>query len=294
MRNHHGQTGSIARVIGLATWRELPELTGGEKLLFEELVRRGVAAKIVVWDDANTWRDCSEIIIRCTWDYSSRLPEFLKWIDEVERAGITLHNSPDIIRWNSDKHYLRELEMRDVKIPQTVWFPRGGDLHSFLKENGIGTQIIKPTVSAGAYNTYRVSPETIEEVVAALEQVAREKDLMLQEYMPEIESPGEYSLIFFRNEFSHAVLKTPAQGDFRVQPRYGGQQEAVQISEKLMTQAKWILEQIPFVKRPLYARVDGIVRDSEFILMELELIEPYLFLEFGENSAARFASKLTS
>jgi glutathione synthase/RimK-type ligase-like ATP-grasp enzyme len=279
-------------VIGLATSREHPELSGGEKLLFEELVRRGIAAKIVLWDEENTWRDCSEIVIRCTWDYSSRLPEFLKWIDEVERAGIRLHNSPDIIRWNSDKHYLRDLELRGIKIPHTVWFPRGGDLIKFLKENVRGDQIIKPTVSAGAYNTHRVSPETIEEVAASLEKVAREKDLMLQEYMPEIESPGEYSLVFFRNEFSHAVLKTPAQGDFRVQPRYGGQQIGVEVSEEMIAQARDILTKILFDDAPLYARVDGIGRDSEFILMELELIEPYLFLEFQERAVILLSNSI--
>ena len=186
----------------------------------------------------------------------------------------------------------RDLELRGIKIPHTVWFPRGGDLIKFLKENVRGDQIIKPTVSAGAYNTHRVSPETIEEVAASLEKVAREKDLMLQEYMPEIESPGEYSLVFFRNEFSHAVLKTPAQGDFRVQPRYGGQQIGVEVSEEMIAHARDILTKILFDDAPLYARVDGMGRHSEFILMELELIEPYLFLEFQERAVILLSNSI--
>jgi glutathione synthase/RimK-type ligase-like ATP-grasp enzyme len=280
-------------VIGLATSREHPELSGGEKLLHEELLRRGVACKIVEWD-REAWRGCTEIILRCTWDYSWRYGEFMAWIDEVARAGIKLHNSPAIIRWNSDKRYLRDLESRGVMIPQTVWFARGGNLRNFLSENVRGNQIVKPTISAGAYNTYRVTRETIDDVAADIEVISREKDLMLQEYMPEIESPGEYSLIFFRNEFSHAVLKTPAESDFRVQPRYGGKQIGVEVSREMITLSRDILTNIPFDEIPLYARVDGVMRDDQFVLMELELIEPYLFFEFGEDSAARFASTLSS
>jgi glutathione synthase/RimK-type ligase-like ATP-grasp enzyme len=279
-------------MIGLATYRDLPELSGGEQLLCAELKQR-TACKIVVWDDpAETWRECEQIIIRCTWDYSWRLPKFLEWIENVERAGIKLHNAPEIIRWNIDKHYLLELQRRGVEIPDTVWLPRGELTAERLAEIVTQPCVIKPAVSAGAHNTHRVSPDNAAKVAERMKDVAREKDLLVQEFMPEIETRGEYSLIFFRGEFSHAVLKTPAANDFRVQPRHGGQQVGVQVVEDIVKQSQWILEQIPFDKQPLYARVDGVLRSGRLVLMELELIEPYLFLEMGDNAAAKFGTCL--
>ncbi len=276
-------------MIGLATSRELPELSGGEQLLYGALCERGECA-IVVWDDPQeSWRACETIIIRCTWDYSGRVIEFLKWIDRVEAAGIRLENAPDILRWNSDKLYLRDLAVRGVTIPPTVWIGREKLTRELLQRHVTGPCVIKPTVSAGAYNTLRVSPETIDEVLAQLGGLNEHKGLMLQPFIPEVQEPGEYSLIFVRNEFSHAVLKTPAPGDFRVQPRYGGVQAATTVGADVIAQARAALAAIPFQAVPLYGRVDGIVRGGQFVLMELELIEPYLFWEFGEGSVTRFA-----
>lgn len=262
-------------------------------MLFQELCRR-TNCKIVVWDDPRElWRECSEIIIRCTWDYSSRLIEFLKWIDRVEQAGIRLHNSPDTLRWNSDKLYLKDLAARGVEIPPTVWIGREKLTRELLLKHVTGPCVIKPTVSAGAYNTLRVSPETIDDVLEKLAPVNRDKGFMLQPFIPEVVEPGEYSLIFFQKDYSHAVLKTPASGDFRVQPRYGGLQRAAEVSRESIAQARFVLDQIPFAGIPLYARVDGVIRGGKFLLMELELIEPYLFLEFGDGAAALLASKLS-
>jgi len=279
-------------VIGLATSRELPELSGGEMLLYKEIARRR-ACKIIAWDDPNeAWRECDEIIIRCTWDYSWRLGEFLAWIDRVEAAGIRLYNSADVVRWNIDKRYLLELRERGVRIPETTWIARGELTAARLAECVLGECVIKPAVSAGAYNTLRVTPTRVREVAAELAEVSREKDILVQEYVQEIESPGEYSLIFLRGEFTHAVLKSPAAGDFRVQPRYGGVQRAATVTGQTIEQAKHALDVIPLDETPLYARVDGVLRGSEFVLMELELIEPYLFWEFGEGAAAILASLL--
>ncbi|MCB9367236.1 MAG: hypothetical protein H6506_03890 [Calditrichaeota bacterium] len=279
-------------MIGLATDREFPELSGGEVLLLGELAKRA-PCKAVVWDDPEeTWRECEQIVIRSTWDYSWQLEKFLTWVADVERAGVTLYNAPEVIRWNCDKRYLLELQERGVEIPETTWIPRGTLTEELLGEVVTGHAVIKPSVSAGAYNTYRVSPGHTVRIAERLHDVAREKDLLVQEYMPEIETRGEYSLIFFRNEFSHAVLKTPAAKDFRVQSRYGGQQVAVDVVDDVSRQARDVLESIPFDDAPLYARVDGVLRDGRFILMELELIEPYLFLEYQDGAAGRLAAHL--
>jgi len=276
-------------VIGLATCRDLPELTGGEQLHFQELSKR-TECSIVVWNDPQeSWRKCSQIIVRCTWDYSSNVLEFLKWIDRVEAAGIRLHNPPNILRWNSDKLYLRDLVARGVLIPETVWIPRGKLTEELLAESVHGPSVLKPTVSAGAYDTHRVSPENVGNVFELLREVNLHKGLMLQPFIEEVVSPGEYSLMYFANEYSHAVLKTPRPGDFRVQPRYGGEQVTATVAPEIVTQARGVLEKIPFAEKPLYARVDGVIREGQFVLMELELIEPYLFLEFGDGADSALA-----
>lgn len=279
-------------MIGLATASIHPELSGGEHLFFEELTRRG-ACRIIIWDDpCESWRECEQIVVRTTWDYSWRLPEFLKWIERVESAGIRLYNPPAILRWNMDKRYLLELQERGVVIPKTTWIPRGTFCEEMLRRHVSEPSVIKPAVSAGAYDTFCVSTDNIPEVTDKLKDVARHKDLLLQEFVPEILTPGEYSLIFFRGTFSHAVLKTPASGDFRVQPRYGGQQETTQVDADVICQALKVLSAIPFEDVPLYARVDGVLRDGRFILMELELVEPYLFLECHPEAVTHLASYL--
>ena len=279
-------------MIGLATSSDFPELSGGEKLLHDALSKRG-ECKIVVWDDpAEAWRECESIIVRCTWDYSYRVLEFWTWIDRVEAAGITLYNSPNVLRWNSDKRYLRDLEMRGVKVVETTWIPRAKMTVESMRELVRGPSVIKPVISAGAYDTLRVSPENAEEVAASLLELNQSKGFMLQPFVEDVQSPGEYSLIYFDKEFSHAVLKTPQAGDFRVQPRYGGEQGAAQVEAEIIAQGRKILDAVPYDDRLLYARVDGVIRGGEFLLMELELIEPYLFLEFGKNAGAKLASLL--
>ncbi|MBL0063063.1 MAG: hypothetical protein IPP40_16680 [bacterium] len=194
-------------MIGLATDNTLPELSGGEQLLYQELCRR-TECKIVIWDDPQeSWRNCSQIIIRTTWNYSYHLSEFLNWIDRIEQAGIRLHNSAEIIRWNCDKKYMRDLALRGVSIPETKWIPRGTLTPALLASMVTESCVIKPTVSGGAKDTYCVS-ESVNDVAEQLKQVSIEKDLMLQTFIPEIANPGEYSLIFFRNEFSRCFEDT--------------------------------------------------------------------------------------
>lgn len=188
-------------MIGLATSSALPELIGGESLLLQELKKRGPCEPVIWNDPAETWRDCSVIIVRTPWDYMFHVREFLQWIDKVEAAGITLYNSPNVLRWNSDKFYLRDLAARGVKVIETTWIPRGKLTKELLSEAMHGPSVLKPTVSGGAYDTHRVSFDNIDEMLKLMSKVNIEKSLMLQPFVPEILSPGEYSLIFFDKEF---------------------------------------------------------------------------------------------
>ena len=241
----------------LVTWSGLPDLAADDRLLRAALQRRGVDARAVVWDDQGIdWGAFDAIVIRSTWDYHKRVDEFRAWIDRME--GLPVWNPPAILRWNLHKSYLLELEKQGLPIVPTMVMP--------------GRVVVKPAVSATAHRT-----------------MLFDYDVLIQPYLPEIEE-GELSFVFLGRAFSHAVRKRPRGGDFRVQTEFGGTAERVELSPELVAQAERIAAALG--GQWLYARIDGIVRDGRLLLMELEALEPSLFLD--EAAAERFADALCS
>src|SRR5690242_410608 len=176
-------------LIALATWRGLPALAADDRLLRDALVRRGVDARAVVWDDPGVdWRAFDAIVVRSTWDYHKRIDEFRAWLDRME--GLPLWNPPAVLRWNTHKSYLFELQARGIEIVPTLLVPGGSSF------------IVKPAVSATAFRT---------------ERHATDADVLVQSFVPEIVTDGELSFVFLGQEFSHAVRKRAASGEFRVQ-----------------------------------------------------------------------------
>ena len=174
----------------------------------------------------------------------------------------------------------------------TIWISENQNvqLRSILENQNWDRVIIKPEVSASAYLTISASLSTVSDNQKQLDEILKNSGALIQEFRNEIVETGEWSLIFFEREFSHAVLKHPRTGDFRVQEELGGIISAEIPSESLINQAQKVLNS---VNGPLlYARVDGIVADEEFLLMELELIEPSLFMEFSTGAANRFAQSI--
>lgn len=153
-------------------------------------------------------------------------------------------------------------------------------------------QSFKPAISLNAFGTWRTSLNTavLDEKQFA-EQVGTQ-DLLVQPYLPEITSKGEWSLIFFRGQYSHAVLKRPLAGDFRVQREFGGEAIPAAPTADLIQQGKSILSIVP--QDLLYARVDGIERDGRLVLIELEINEPLLFIKSSAGAADRFADAISS
>ncbi len=277
--------------IAFATCAQFPELAPGDQLAVQALAALDVEAVAAVWDEEGLdWSGFDAVLLRSTWDYFLKPRDFSAWIDLLVEQNIPLWNPPEILRWNMDKLYLSDLEEMGFPVTPSVWLPRGAKikLSELLADKGWEEAVIKPAVSAGAHRTVRVSRAAVDGAQAQIDEMLLESGALVQPFMAEIQSEGEWSLMFLGKQYSHAVIKRPNAGDFRVQMQFGGSTEAIAPSPALIEQAQAIIDQ---VGDPLpYARVDGVEQGGQLILMELELIEPYLFLEEAKGAAERFAA----
>lgn len=273
--------------IAIATCADYPELKGDDELLCEALRRRGFEAESVVWDRGEAdWGGTDLCLVRSTWDYHDKYAEFIAWTRRVEAAS-ALHNPAALIAWNSDKRYLRELAEAGMPTVPTLWVDRDSDLNlaGELASHGWDEAVVKPVVDLGAKNLHRVP---VGEAQGALVAVLERQEAMVQPFLPSLEAEGELSLIYIEGEFSHAVRKRPAAGDFRVQSIWGGTAAAAEAEPEHVEVAERALAQLD--EPPLYARVD-LVSDLEGdrALIELELIEPNLYLSTDPAAAERLA-----
>jgi hypothetical protein len=271
----------------LATCRSKPALTPGDALLAAALELAGAPVEALPWD-AVPPGDARVVCLRSTWDYHHRWPEFRAWIAGFGGPAGRLWNPAETVLWNADKIYLRELEQAGVALPRTRWIDPGErpDCDALLREWGLRQAVLKPRISATAHGTHRIVPgqELSEQDWGALDGCGG----LLQAFVPEIGSRGEISLVYLDGAYSHAVRKRPAAGDFRVQREFGGTLEGVSPAAPVLGFGDGVLGA---VTRPwLYARVDLVEADRGPLLMELELIEPDLFLDAA--AAARFAAAL--
>jgi glutathione synthase/RimK-type ligase-like ATP-grasp enzyme len=272
----------------LVTYAQLPHLSADDRLLQDALRRRGHVADAVVWDDPHVvWQRYDAVVVRSCWDYHTRPAEFLAWVDRIAALGVRLLNTPDLLRWNHEKRYLLDLAARGVPIVPTVYLPQGApaDLAQILRVRGWDAAVVKPAIAATAYHTWRTGAQRAADQSRLTELLAA-RAMLVQPLMPQIEA-GEWSLLFFGGEYSHAVLKRPAAGDFRSQDDFGGTAEALTPPPGLIQQAAQALASA--ARAPLYARVDGLLVDATFTMMELELIEPSLFLGYAPHAADMLA-----
>jgi hypothetical protein len=271
----------------LATCRSKPALTAGDGLLGEALRRLGATVVVAPWDTIDPAREEGVVCLRSTWDYHLRWDEFREWVRGFRRQR-GLWNPAATVLWNADKLYLRDLAGAGVALPRTSWFEPGTrpPVPGLLEQWGVTRAVLKPRVSATAFGTHVVSRDgaLTEEEWAALER----SGCLLQMFVPEIRTRGEISLVFLGRSFSHAVLKRPGAGDFRVQADFGGTLETAEPRDETIEFGRAALAA---AARPwLYARVDLVETGAGPVLMELELIEPDLFLTPG--AAARLAEGL--
>ena len=278
--------------IAILTCEKLPNLLETDQKIISELAKHKIAAKAVIWDNKNiNWKDFDLLIFRSTWDYFEKQTEFDIWLEEIKKLKIPTLNSLETISKNKHKFYLQEIQKQGFKIIPTVFIEKTNslDIKKIIPPHW-KMAVIKPAYSGGSYQTQLFKISEIDKVNQLYLPLAAEKELLLQEFMPEIETLGETSFIFFNKKFSHAVNKKPVTGEFRIQVQFGGKYTLVSPSEILVQKAQDIVN--TFSEDLLYARVDGIIIENELYLMEIECLEPDLYFNLAEGSLDKFVNSI--
>lgn len=243
----------------------------------------GITLVGVAWDDPAGCVGFDAAVIGTTWDYWERQPEFLATVDALG-AVMPLFNPAALVRWNSDKRYLRELAARGVPSVPTVWLDRADAVAVAGAFDTLAADdlVVKRQVGAGAYGQHRLARGGVVPPMT--------EPMMAQPFLPGILEVGEISAVFIDGALSHALVKRAAPGDYRIQSLYGGVEEAITLSPADLAVARSVLASLDEV--PLYARVDLVPVDGALRLMELEVIEPYLYPAQGPELGERLASAL--
>lgn len=281
------------RRICFVTCRTWPEISESDRLVQRALEAQGAAVEARAWNAPDAvWEGFDAIVLRSNWDYHFEPDAFVGWLERLERAGARVFNPPALVRWNLTKAYLLELGRAGVPTVATVILEdesRAG-LEAVMAARGWSRVVMKPVISASAHDTRLVSATTMDEAAAALASGAMRRPVLIQPFVEEIQTRGEWSLIFIETEMTHAVLKRPAAGEFRVQPRLGGTVETPEPADAVRRVARAALAALP--APPLYARIDGVETAAGFRIMEVEVNEPGLFFPHAPAAAQRFAEAL--
>jgi len=275
--------------VTLATCEARPNPTSSDRLLAEALVAAGAEVGAVPWDriDPACLRGDESVCIRSTWDYHLRPAEFADWVSEFAARPGTLWNPPELVLPNMDKQYLGALEAQGIRIPPTEWIAPGTmpPLGALAARRGWAEAVFKPRISATAHGTHLVRAGDSTDSGEGLPVPGTGG--LLQAFIPEVRSSGELSLVYVAGEYSHAARKVPAPADFRVQHDFGGRIDAVSPADATLAFGRRVMATVAGPWR--YARVDVIETAEGPVLMELELIEPDLFLGMRPEGARRLA-----
>lgn len=255
-----------------------------------EVLRDAGADVIAVpWTEASGLTGYDLVLPLVAWGYHQRYAEWLAFLDQAERENMPLVNPPSLLRWNSHKAYLAELGAKGIPTVPTLSAEACSEADIAAAREGFGSEwlVVKPPVSGGADGTFRIGPDE------PLPAATAGQPTIIQPLIANIAREGEYSLILFDGVLSHAVVKRPAAGDFRVQPHLGGTTETCTAPNGAEALAQAALAAAP--AEACYARVD-IVRDDggDLRIMELELVEPALFLHVAPHGNAAFTAAVRS
>lgn len=275
------------------TYQDSPDIVADDVLAADILRSKGISIVSAPWDDPTVnWSRFSGVVIRSSWNYHHQPDRYAEWLRFCEATKVNLWNPPRTVFANINKRSLVDLAEQGVEIVPLEYLPAGErrQLRQILERHGWKAAVVKPAVSAGAHQTWRTSLAQVDRDQARFEEQCRTSETLVQPFMEEIASGGEWSLVFFAGEYSHSVIKHPAAGDFRVQHQHGGQYQSGNPSSEWIAQARNILSKVD--SPLLYARVDGVVRDGRFLLMELEINEPFLFLGLSPQAPSRFAQAI--
>jgi glutathione synthase/RimK-type ligase-like ATP-grasp enzyme len=266
-----------------------------DELAYPPLAALGWNVEAVSWRTQSCdWRVYDAIVIRSTWDYIADPNAFLSVLAEIERTGPPLFNPLDIVRWNIRKTYLRDLAQRGVPVVPTIWRERlaPGELPALVEEVGTDEIVIKPVIGLNAHGVFRIDIRRAGQPSVQLNAHYAKREFMVQPFLSHVTTEGEFSLSYFNGKLSHAILKTPKAHDFRVQEEHGGVIRPVEAESGLREAGDIALGALDSV--PLYARADFVRANHGpgFWLIELELIEPSLYLRMEAGAPERFARAL--
>lgn len=280
------------KTIGFATSARYRDLTEGDLLAAAELRHRGLPVVPLVWTElpANDV-NCDVVVLRSVWDYHLHADRFLDWVASLGQRSIVF-NHPEMIRWNADKRYIFDLQRAGLPVPNTRLIEAGGhlDLENALLQLHGPKAVIKPAISASAYETYLVDLDNAATLPPRINELLQSRSMLIQDFVPEIVSRGEWSLMFFGGRYSHAMRKVPHPGDFRVQNEHGGIHTSENPPAEIFDLAQRAASE--FAADTLYARIDLVEERSRPLIMEVEIIDPELFLAFDPRAAARFSDAL--
>ncbi|MCU1382759.1 MAG: hypothetical protein JWL71_1456 [Acidobacteria bacterium] len=276
--------------VAFVTYRGLPDLNADDRRAAAALDERGLRVDAICWDDPDAdWLAYGAVVLRSTWDYHHRVAEFYAWIDRMETRGVRLWNPARILRWNTDKRYLARVSHPRLNPPPAAILDRASvvDLRALLEARGWDEAVVKPAISADGFSTELTSRDRAESDQPVLDSMLARGDVVVQPLVPGIRTSGEISLMFFSGVFSHGVGKRPKAGEFRVQERLGGIIVRTDPPASLIDAASELLA----AEAPgyLYARVDVVADAGTFVLMEVELVEPSLYLGQDPLAAGAFA-----
>jgi len=227
-------------------------------------------------------------VIRSTWDYHQALDDYRAWLDRLDASRV--FNTPDLVRWNLDKAYLIELGARGAPLPSSMVVDADTSaLTNALDRLALTDAVIKPTVGASGVGVERIARGHVADTLARFRAASSARRVLLQEFVPEV-AAGELAGVFFGGALSHSLRRVPAAGEFRVNSQFGGRMEAAILDAATIETMSGVLSMLP--SAPLYARIDGVVHEGRFMLMEVEVNEPGLGLHLSPGAGDRFAEAL--
>lgn len=286
--------------VALVTYSGRPELSDSDQTLLNPLRQRGIQAIPAIWNDATIeWKRFDAVVLRSCWDYYKHAEAFRQWLARLQDLDVSLYNTPRTILWNMEKTYLRDLAQHAIRTIPTIWADTTEELNlgETLRTQDWDRAVLKPAMGASGYGIHEVSLAVVHEKQSLLESMLQEGLVMIQPVIEEIQQ-GELSLIFIQDAFHYAVRKTPGAGTIFVNSAYGGTYQETTVEEGTIRTAQSVLNIAQDLTKQgsfLYARVDGILVDTDFVLMELELIEPGLFMDVVSPRAYdQFADAIVS
>ena len=245
----------------------------------------GLELRVIDWEaPLEDFAGIDVALLGTSWNYQDKAGEFLTKLEAIAAAGVTVCNPPDIVRWNIEKTYLRDLAKRGAATIPTLWLDtvNAADAREAMEQFNCDRIVVKRQVGAGAIGQELLKRSEIPEDWCFAQPA------MVQPFLPAIAEEGELSFLFIGGEFSHALRKRAAKGDYRIQSLYGGYESVHTPSPADLASARAIMQALPF-PAPLYARIDMLSGDNGLLLMEAELIEPYFYPEQGPQLGERLA-----